>query len=329
VDPAGSLFIVDTVNERIRKVSGGIITTVAGTGAAGYTGDGGPPLQAALNAPFPITLDYRGNLYVGDGDYTGDTTDNRIREISGVAAASVTPAITAVVSDASFQAGVSANSWITIFGVNLAPTTDTWTNAVGADGSLPTSLDKVSVSVGGLPAYIEYISSTQINAVAPNVGAGPVSVTVTAPAGTSPAFMVAAQTAQPAFFLWNGLYAVATDENYDFLVKSGTFPGVTTAPAKPGEIVILWGTGFGPTTPTPPVGFATPSTTVYNTATSVTVTINNVNAQVLGAALASGSAALYQVAITVPSTLANGDYSIVASIDGASSPASTLITVQQ
>jgi len=329
VDPAGTLFIVDTVNNRIRKVSGGIITTVAGNGTPGYTGDNGPPGQAELNTPFPMTLDYLGNLYVGDGVYTGDTTDNRIREITGVAAASTTPAITAVLNGASFQAGVVPNSWITITGVNLAPTTDTWANSVGADGSLPTSLDKVSVSVGGEAAYIYYISSTQINALAPNVASGPLSVSVTTPAGASPSFSATAQPQQPAFFEWPGGYVVATDPSYNWLVKDGTFNGVTTAPAQPGETIVLWGTGLGPTTPTAPVGFATPSGTVYNTATPVTVTINNVNAPVLGAALTSGSAGLYQVAVTVPASLANGDYAVVATVNGAQSPASALITIHQ
>jgi hypothetical protein len=86
---------VDDSNNRIREVSGGVITTVAGTGPAGYSGDGGPPLQAELNGPFPITLDSAGNLYVGDGDYTNDSTDNRVRVIAGVAAplTNQTPAI--------------------------------------------------------------------------------------------------------------------------------------------------------------------------------------------------------------------------------------------
>ena len=62
---------------------------------------------------------------------------------------------------------------------------------------------------------------------------------------------------------------------------------------------------------------------------TVTVTVGGVTANVLGAALASGAAGLYQVAITIPTTLANGDYPVVATVGGAQSPSSTLITVQQ
>jgi uncharacterized protein (TIGR03437 family) len=74
---------------------------------------------------------------------------------------------------------------------------------------LPTTLVGVSVSVGGAPAYVYYVSATQINAVAPNVGAGPVSVTVTNPSGTAPAMTATAQAEQPEFFQF-GTYAVAT-----------------------------------------------------------------------------------------------------------------------
>ena len=83
IDSAGNLFIVDTLNQVIRMVSGGIITTVAGTPATvGNNGDGGPPSQAEFNDPFPITIDPAANLYIGD------TGNNRVREITGLATAS-------------------------------------------------------------------------------------------------------------------------------------------------------------------------------------------------------------------------------------------------
>ncbi|MGO9095481.1 MAG: choice-of-anchor tandem repeat GloVer-containing protein [Bryobacteraceae bacterium] len=230
-----------------------------------------------------------------------------------------------VVSGASFQPGVAPNSWITIFGTNLSSITDTWANAI-VNGNLPTSLDDVRVSVGGEPAYISYISPTQINALAPDVGTGTVPVTVTNSIGTSSAVTAAVQTAQPAFFLW-GNYAVATTQDYGLAVKNGTFPGVTTVPAKPGEVIILWGTGFGPTSPSAPEGVEVPSTT-YNTASPVTVTVGGEPATVYGAALTPGCAGLYQVAIQIPSSLADGDYPVIAKVSGSQSSSTTLITVQ-
>jgi uncharacterized protein (TIGR03437 family) len=250
--------------------------------------------------------------------------------VAKISPPSSTPAITpsvGVVSGASFQAGIVPNSWITIYGTNFSPKTDTWDNSV-VNGALPPSLDGVSVSVGGLPAYISYISPGQINALAPNVGPGNLSVTVTSASGTSAPVTAVAQMFQPAFFHW-GNYAVATRTDYTLAVKNGTFPGSPTVAAKPGDVVILWGTGFGPTSPPAPAGIVVPSGATYNTANAVTVTVGPAAAVVYGAALTSGEAGLYQVAIQIPTTLSDGDYPIVATVSGAQSPASTLITVQK
>jgi trimeric autotransporter adhesin len=67
VDSAGSLYIADIENNRIRKVtSAGIISTVAGNGNKGYSGDGGPATLAKLNEPFDVAVDSAGNLYIAD-----------------------------------------------------------------------------------------------------------------------------------------------------------------------------------------------------------------------------------------------------------------------
>ncbi len=67
VDPRGNLIIADQGNNRIRKVNGaGIITTIAGNGAAGFSGDGGPATQATLDAPFGLVIDTRGIIYFTD-----------------------------------------------------------------------------------------------------------------------------------------------------------------------------------------------------------------------------------------------------------------------
>lgn len=231
-----------------------------------------------------------------------------------------------VVNGASFQPGIAPNSWFTISGTNLAPKTDTWANEI-VNGKLPISLDSVSVAVGGEPAYVYYISPTQINALAPNLEAGAAQVTVTNSSGVSSPASTVVQTARPAFFQW-GNYAVATTQDYDLAVKNGTFPGLTTTPAKPGEVIILWGSGFGPTSPSAPAGVEVPSTTQYNTANTVSVTVGGKPATVYGAALASGYAGLYQVAIQIPASLSDGDYPVIATVSGAQSPSTILITVQ-
>jgi uncharacterized protein (TIGR03437 family) len=238
------------------------------------------------------------------------------------------PAITGVVSAAGYQAGVVANSWITIQGTNLSPVTDDWSHSI-VNGSLPTSLDGVSVTIGGKPAYIYYISPGQLNVLAPDIAAGQVTVTVSAPVAGITAnanFSTTASLYGPAFFLW-GSQAVATRQDYSYAVQPGTFPGLTTVSAKPGEVIILWGTGFGPTIPAAPVGFSVPSSGGYLTSSTPIVTINNIQAVVYGAALAPGSAGLYQVAIQIPNTLADGSWPIQTTIGGVTSPAGVVLSI--
>ena len=77
VDASGNLFIADQGNNRVRRVdaASGVIATVAGTGLAGFSGDGGPAVAAALDAPFGLTLDPCGNLFIADGG------SGRVREV--------------------------------------------------------------------------------------------------------------------------------------------------------------------------------------------------------------------------------------------------------
>lgn len=77
VDSKNNLYIADTDNNRVRKVSGGIVTTVAGNGASGYTGDGGLATSAALSFPWSVALDTAGNLYIAD------LFNNAIRKVTG------------------------------------------------------------------------------------------------------------------------------------------------------------------------------------------------------------------------------------------------------
>ncbi len=67
-DPAGNLYFSDTFNHRIRRIDGrtGVITTIAGNGSSGYSGDGGPATAASFNEPYGIAVDSSANIYVAD-----------------------------------------------------------------------------------------------------------------------------------------------------------------------------------------------------------------------------------------------------------------------
>ena len=76
VDSAGTLYIADSANQRIRKVSNGVITTVAGNGTQGFSGDNGPATSAELNFPSGVAVDSAGNLYIPEPN------NSRIRKVS-------------------------------------------------------------------------------------------------------------------------------------------------------------------------------------------------------------------------------------------------------
>jgi sugar lactone lactonase YvrE len=81
VDSSGNLYIADTGNGRIRKVSGGVITTVVGNGTCCFGGDNGPATSAQLDYPLAVAVDSAGSLYIAD------TSNSRIRKVtSGVIA---------------------------------------------------------------------------------------------------------------------------------------------------------------------------------------------------------------------------------------------------
>ncbi len=77
VDAAGNLYVADFYFHKVHKVSGGVVTTVAGTGQAGFSGDNGPATSAQLDGPRGVAVDAAGSLYIAD------TGNQRIRKVSG------------------------------------------------------------------------------------------------------------------------------------------------------------------------------------------------------------------------------------------------------
>jgi len=302
--------------------------TLAGTrsgqkNSAAFAFDWNPPATDVGD----VVVYVAGNAANADGTQFGDHIyANKYTLHSQAPAPSNLPTITSVVNGASFQPGIAPGSWVTIQGTNLASSSRTWRNDEIVNGVLPTRLDDVSVSIDGNPAAVFYISPTQINVQAPDdANQGPVQVKVTTAAGASSAFTAMLQPASPACFLWSGRYAVATRQDYSLVGPTSLFANATT-PAKPGEVVILWGTGFGPTTPATPADEIVAGA-AYDAQAPV-VTIGGIQAQVIGAALSPGFAGLYQIAVVIPPTAPSGDLPIMAALNGVQSPGNVYITVQ-
>lgn len=263
-------------------------------------------------------------------------------------AAAAAPAISNVLNGASYLSTLAANTYATVYGANLSTVSfDTWSNSftTNPDGTLamPTSLDGTTIRVAGTPAYIVFVSPTQVNFITPNTTATgngvPVALSVN---GTpSASFSVTLQSGglAPSFFTWQpstsdyGKYLIAQHQATGTNVgKVGLFPGTAadfTTPAKPGEIIVLYGTAFGPTTPPIPNGIETDPTgsTLYRLSPTPTVTLGGVNCNVVFAGLAPGLSQVYQFDVTVPTSLTAADYPLLVTVSGIQS-VSGLITVQ-
>ncbi len=273
------------------------------------------------------------NIYVaanaanGDGGTGGDHIYTAHYTLTSAPTAP-TPTISSVVNAGGFQNFIEAGSFVAVTGVNLANSTRSWGAADLASGKLPTSLDGVSVTINGKAAYINYISPGQINLIAPaDSSLGSVGVVVNNNGVTSKTGTVMLAAQSPAAFLWAGKYAVATHLDYSLVGPTSLYPGATT-PAKPGETIILWGTGLGATTPAAPDGIFTPTTNLYSVTNPVTARVGDIPANMAAAVLTPTAAGLYQVVLQIPDAAPDGDLSVYLIENGIQSPDGVLITVQ-
>lgn len=168
------------------------------------------------------------------------------------------PAIAGVVNGATFGGGITGSTWVTIMGSNLSTTTRLWHEGDFNGPALPTAIDGVSVLFGGTPGYPSYISPSQINVLLPDtIPPGPVNVTVQTPQGMSLPFSTVVNDAAPALFAFDPAgrrYPAAVHPDGTYLGPPGLFPGVTTRPATPNDVIMFFGTGCRDTDPPSPAG---------------------------------------------------------------------------
>jgi len=282
----------------------------------------------------PVQVYIAGNAANGDGTERGDRIYTANYTLTpAVVGPGTTPTIAqqnGVVNGASFQPGIASGSWMTVFGADLAPTTRIWRADEIVDGKLPAQLDGVSVTVNNKPAAVYYISPTQLNVQVPTDDAvGPVEVKVTTPQGRSNAVAAQMQSFAPGFFLFDPQgrkFLAAVHADGTFLGPENLFQGATTRPATPGETILLFGTGFGPTDPVVPAGQVVAQAAPL--ANPMTIRFGNVQANVTFAGLASGAAGLYQFNVVVPD-LPDGDIPVVAEVGGVRTQDGAFITIRR
>ncbi len=345
-DYAGNFYIADTLNHCIRRVdSAGIITTVAGIGrfnpvnGGGFSGDGGPAGRAQINSPGGVALDGAGNLYIAD------TGNNRIRRLTppaektplissgGVVLAAGTPVVKRI----------SPNSLISVFGQDFAPQgTLESTPRLDAEGKIAANLAAVCLEIDGKRAPLSAVAPTQINAQVPHdLTLGQARVAAIRGCGTeeerrSPAATVAAAAVSPAFFNFlnnpdgRNPLAALHGEGPDLAGAPGLVPGVTFTPVEPGEVVSLFGTGFGATEP--PLEAGRIARYPLHLANEVSFTFGGVAVppwDVFYAGAASCCAGLYRFSVRVPPGLPDGAAPVIATVRGVSTPEGPFLTVRR
>jgi len=243
-----------------------------------------------------------------------------------VAWAQNSPVISLVANAEGEKPLISPNTWIEIKGQNLSGANDTriWQGADFVNNQMPTSLDGVSVTVNGKSAFVYYISPTQVNVLTPPEAlTGTVTVQVTRNGLASAPFSVSAQPLSPSFFVFNGgPYAIATHADGSLASPASLYPGSTT-PAKPGEPIVLYANGFGPTSTPVANGSVSQSGTL---SPLPTVTIGGVPAGVAFAGLISPG--LFQLNVVIPDTALSGDNPVIATINGTPTTPAALIAVE-
>ncbi|MCB4791590.1 MAG: carboxypeptidase regulatory-like domain-containing protein [Elusimicrobia bacterium] len=138
VDVSGNVYIADYYNQRIRKVSSGLISTIAGDGTAGFSGDGGNATSAHINFPQEIAVDVAGNVYIGD------SANNRIRKVyyqpTGIISGNVTNSdgITAV-----------SGALVTALQTNVMKSSSTTDSSGHYSLTLSTGIYNVRISLSG------------------------------------------------------------------------------------------------------------------------------------------------------------------------------------
>jgi uncharacterized protein (TIGR03437 family) len=316
LDTAGDLYITDVNNNMLRVLlANGTMQRVAGNGTAGFAGDGGPALSAELDSLRQVAVGTFGDIYIAD------SFNNALRKL--------TPSTTTVghVTNAFGNVAILApNTWIIIKGTNLAPAGDsrTWQTSDFVNGQMPTSLDGVSVTINGVNAYVYYISPTQVNALAPpNIQSGVAQVQVINNGSKSAIGSVTAQAYSPTFFEFGaGPYVTAVHASGSLIGPATLYPGYST-PAQPGETILLFANGFGPTSIPVTGGSSQQSGSLP---TMPTVTIGGISATVIFAGLISPG--LYQFNVVVPASAPNGDNQVIAKYNGFTTQQGVLISVQ-
>lgn len=201
--------------------------------------------------------------------------------------------------------------------------------------SAPTSLDGVSVSIGGQAAFVDYISSEQLNAQLPSniATGGALQLTVTNVKNTSAPYNIVVQFAEPGllapsnFKIGGNQYVVAQLSDGSYVLPSGSIPNVSSRPAKPGESMVIYGIGFGDVTPSIAAGEIV--TQPNQLSGNLQILFGQTQGQFTYSGLAPNLIGLYQFNVTVPKVADSDLVPLTFSLGGVAGKQTLFTTVQQ
>jgi uncharacterized protein (TIGR03437 family) len=226
-----------------------------------------------------------------------------------------------IVNAATQTAGpLAPNALATLYGSNLA--FDTVAASTLAGGSLPVSLDGVSLSVGNVAAPLLFVSPGQVNFIVPyNLIAGQVNIYLARQNIAGPLVAIQLDATAPGLFSWDVNQAIAIHLNGTLISPS--------APAHAGEIVVIYAAGLGRTSPDTTSGHIAGSAATIVAAAQLQVLLNGTACSavsVLYAGLAPGFAGLYQINLVLPTPVPIDPVIQVATSAGISLPQIQLAT---
>jgi uncharacterized protein (TIGR03437 family) len=246
------------------------------------------------------------------------------------------PTINAVVSASAFGGfpSVAPGSWVEIYGTNLAPDTREWAGSDFNGNNAPTSLDGVEVTIGGQNAFIDYISSGQVNAQLPSniATGGMLELTLTNGTTSEPVNIMVNATqagllAPGSFKIGANQYVVAILPDGTYVLPTGAIAGVNSRPAQPGETVTMYGIGFGSVTPDFPAGQIV--TADNKLSLPLQLTFGQTPAQLSYYGLAPSFVGLYQFDVVVPSVPDNDLVPLTFNLGGTGGAQTLYTAVQQ
>jgi uncharacterized protein (TIGR03437 family) len=275
-------------------------------------------------------------------DFVNVGSSAQLGYLTGVTA-TIVPAgppatLTNVISAGAFGgfSSIAPGSWVEIYGSNLASTTRSWAGSdfSGVNGvNAPTSLSGTTVTIGGLNAFIDYISPSQVNAQVPqNVPSGAQPVVVTTAAGAGTAYSINVKATEPGLlappsFLINGKQMIVAlfADGVTYVLPPGAIPGVASQRATPGQTITIYGVGFGPVMPNIPAGQIVQQTNTL--ADPFQVSFGGSPAVLSYSGLAPGFVGLYQFNVVVPNVAASDTVPVTFTLSGTAGTQTLYIAV--